>query len=53
MDTFIRRRTNLACLQETRWSGKESIGIQNFGYRLRFTRKEQHKYGVGIIVDKN
>lgn len=48
MDTMIRRRFNIACLQETRGVEKKYREIENRGYRLWFIGKGQHRNWVGI-----
>lgn len=41
--TVIRRRINIACLQETKWG--ESREIENTGYRLQLRKRRKWKWG--------
>ena len=53
VDTMIRRKISVICLQETKWVGEKAREIENSGFKLWYTGKEKHKNGVGIIVDKD
>jgi hypothetical protein len=53
VDTMIRRRISIACLQETKWVGEKAREIEDTGYKLYYTGKDRHRNGVGIIVDKH
>ena len=53
VDTMIRRKVNIACLQETKWVGEKAREIENIGFKFYYTGKHINKNGVGIIVDKN
>ncbi|XP_078172001.1 uncharacterized protein LOC144566019 [Carex rostrata] len=46
VDTAIRRRVNILCVQEA----KE---VEDTGFKLWYTGKERNKIGVGILVDKS
>ncbi|KAL4181484.1 hypothetical protein AMTRI_Chr12g237520 [Amborella trichopoda] len=51
VDTMRRRRVNLVCLQETKWKGKKTKEINV--YKIWYTRKDNNRNDVGIIVDKD
>jgi hypothetical protein len=53
VDTMIRRKVNIACLQETKWVGEKAREIENTGFKFYYTGKHRNKNGVGIIVDMN
>ena len=53
VDTMIRRKVNIICLQETKWIGERCREIENTGYKLYYTEKLKNRNGVGIIVDRN
>ena len=53
VDTMIRRRINIICLQETKWVGAKAKELDTTGFKLWYTGKIKGKNGVGIIVDKN
>lgn len=52
VNTMIQKMINIASLQETNWVGKKSKEIEDTRYRLWFVGKENHRSGVGMIVDK-
>ena len=52
VDTMIRRRINIMCLQETKWVGTKAKELDTSGFKLWYTGKVRAKNGVGIIVDK-
>ena len=43
VDTMIRRKINIICLQETKWIGERCRKIENIGYRLYYTEKLKNK----------
>jgi exonuclease III len=51
IDTIKCRIINLACIQETKWKGEKAKKIN--GYKLWYVGKDNHRNGVGIVVDKN
>ena len=51
IDTMKRRKINIACIQETKWKGEKAKEIN--GYKLWYVGKDNHRNGVGIMVDKN
>jgi hypothetical protein len=40
VDTAIRRRVNILCVQETKWTGKKAKEMENTGFKLWYTEKE-------------
>ncbi|KAK9127965.1 hypothetical protein Syun_016762 [Stephania yunnanensis] len=53
VDTMIRRRVNIACLQETKWVGEKSREIGSTGFKLWYTGIDRKCNGVGIVVDND
>ena len=53
VDTMIRRKINVLCLQETKWVGEKAREIKKSGFKLWYIGRDKHRNGVGIIVDKN
>ena len=53
VDTMTRRRVNILCVQETKWTGQKAKEVENTGFKLWYTGKEHNKNGVGILIDKN
>ena len=53
VDTLIRRRLNIACLQETKWVGSKAKELENTGYKIYYTGLDRRRNGVGIVVDKD
>jgi hypothetical protein len=53
VDTAIRRRVNILCVQETKWTGQKAKEVENTGFKLWYTRKERSRNGVGILIDKS
>ena len=53
VDTMIRRKVNIICLQETKWIDKRCREIKNTRYKLYYTEKLKNRNGVEIIVDMN
>ena len=51
VDTMIRRKVNIICLQEIKWIGERCREIENTEYKLYYTGKLKNRNGVGIIVD--
>ena len=52
VDTLIRRRVNIACLQETKWVGSKAKELENTGYKIYYTGLDRRRNGVGIVVDR-
>jgi hypothetical protein len=53
VDTTIRRRVNILCVQETKWIGQKAKEVENTSFKLWYTGKEQSRNGVGILIDKS
>ena len=53
VDTLIRRRVNIACLQETKWVGSKAKEFENTGYKIYYTGIDRRRNDVGIVVDKD
>jgi hypothetical protein len=49
----IRRRVNILCVQETKWTGQKAKEVENTDFKLWYTRKERSRNGVGILIDKS
>jgi exonuclease III len=53
VDTAIRRHVNILCVQETKWTGQKAKEVENTGFKLWYTRKEQSRNDVAILIDKS
>jgi exonuclease III len=53
IDTAIRRRVNILCVQKTKWTGQKAKEVENTGFKLWYTEKERSTNGVGILIDKS
>ena len=53
VDTAIRRRVNILCVQETKWMGQKAKEVENTGFKLWYTGTERNRNGVGILIDKS
>ena len=53
MDTAVRRRVNILCIQETKWKGQKAKEVDNTGFKLRYTWTTSNKKGVGVLIDKS
>ena len=53
VDSLIRRRVNIASLQETKWAGSKAKEIENISYKIYYTGIDRYRNGVGIVVDKD
>ncbi|XP_070032051.1 uncharacterized protein [Nicotiana tomentosiformis] len=47
---FVKRRVNIACVQEPRWVGSRAKDTD--GYKLLYSGVQKGKNGVGILVDR-
>ena len=50
-DLLRRRRVDIACIQETKWSGAKSRDIGD-GYKLLYNGSNSTRNGVGIAVSE-
>jgi hypothetical protein len=53
VDTMIRRRVNILCVQETKWKGQKVKEVEATGFKLWYTGTTANKNGVGIVLDKS
>jgi exonuclease III len=53
VDTVIRRRINILCVQETKWTGQKAKEVENTGFKLWYTEKERSRNGISILIDKS
>jgi hypothetical protein len=53
VDTAIRRRVNILCVQETKWTGQKAKEVDNTGFKLWYTGKKRSRNGVVILIDKS
>jgi exonuclease III len=53
VDTAIRRRVNILCVQDTKWTGQKAKEVENTDFKLCYTEKERSRNGVGILIDKS
>jgi hypothetical protein len=53
VDTMIRRRVNIICVQEMKWNGQKTKEVEDTGFKLWYTGNTSIKNGVGIVLDKS
>jgi hypothetical protein len=53
VNTMIRRRVNILCVQETKWKGQKAKEVEDTGFKLWYTGTMANKNGVGIVLDKS
>ncbi|XP_071674312.1 uncharacterized protein [Lolium perenne] len=53
VDTAVRRRVDVLCVQETKWKGQKAKEVEDTGFKLWYTGTTSNKYGVGILVNKS
>jgi exonuclease III len=53
VDTMIRRRVNILCVQETKWNGQKAKEVEDTGFKLWYTGTTANMNGVGIVLDKS
>jgi exonuclease III len=53
IDTMIKRRVNILCVQETKWKGQKTKEMEDTGFKLWYTCTTANKNGVGIVLDKS
>ena len=44
VDTLIRRKVNIAYLQETKWVGSKAKELENNGYKIYYSGLEKRKW---------
>jgi exonuclease III len=53
VDTMIRRRVNILCVQETKWKRQKVKEVEDIGFKLWYTDTMTNKNGVGIMLNKS
>jgi exonuclease III len=53
VDTMIRRRLNILCVQEMKWKGQKAKEVEDTSFKLWYTGSTANKNGVGIVLDKS
>jgi hypothetical protein len=53
VDTAVRRRVNILCVQDTKWKGKKAKEVDNTGFKLWYTGTTSNRNGVGVLIDKS
>jgi exonuclease III len=53
IDTMIRRRVNILCIQETKWKGQKTKEVEDTGLKLWYIGNTSIKNGISIVLDKS
>jgi exonuclease III len=53
VDTMIRWRVNILCVQETKWKGQKAKEMEDTGFKLWYTGTTTNKNGVGVVLYKS
>jgi hypothetical protein len=53
VDTMIRQRVNILCVQLMKWKGQKMKKVEDTGFKLWYTGNTSTKNGVGIVLDKS
>jgi hypothetical protein len=53
VDTMIRHRVKILCVQETKWKGQKAKEVEDTGFKLWYTCTTVNKTGVDILLDKS
>jgi hypothetical protein len=53
VDTMLRWRVNILCVQETKWKGQNAKEVKDTGFKLWYTGNMSIKNGIGIVLDKS
>jgi hypothetical protein len=53
VDTMIRRRVNILCVQEMKWKGQKVKEVEDTGLKLWYIENTSTKNGVDIVLDKS
>jgi exonuclease III len=53
VDTMIRRRVNILCVQEMKWKGQKAKEVEDTGFKLWYTDTTTNKNGVDIVLEKS
>ena len=52
VDTAVRRRVNILCIQETKWKGQKTKEVDNTDFKLWYTGTTSNK-NRGVLIDKS
>jgi exonuclease III len=53
VDTMIRRRVNILCVQETKWKGQNAKEVKDTDFKLWYIGNTSTKNGIDIVLDKS
>jgi exonuclease III len=53
VDTMIRRRVDILCVQEMKWKGQKTKEVEDTDFKLWYTGNTSTKNCVGIVLDKS
>jgi exonuclease III len=53
VDTIIRRRVNILCVQKTKWKGQKANEVEDISFKLWYTVNTSTKNDAGIVLDKS
>jgi exonuclease III len=53
VDTMIRRRVNILCIQEMKWKGQKAKEVEDTGFKLWYATNTSTKNGVGIVLNRS
>jgi exonuclease III len=53
VDSMIRRRVNILCVQETKWKGQKAKEVEDTDFKLWYTSTTSNKNGVDIVLDQS
>ena len=53
VDTAVRRRVDVLCVQETKWKVQKAKEVEDTGFKLWYTGTTPNKNGVGILINKS
>jgi exonuclease III len=53
VNTMIRRRVNILCVQETKWKGQKAKEVEDTGFKLWYTGTTANKNEVDIVLNKS
>ena len=53
VDTVVRRRVNILCVQKTKCKGQLVKEVDNTSFKLWYTGTTSNKNGVGVLIDKS
>jgi exonuclease III len=53
VDTMIRQRVNILCIQEMKRKGQKAKEVEDTGFKLWYTGTTINKNGVGIVFNKS